>query len=364
VSPDDPGGPLDPGLARPEAGPASAGPRGERLIFLLSQPRAGSTVLQRVLGSHPDVHTVSEPWLMLHPLYALRREGHEAEYNARTAHRALRSFLDALPGGEAEYLEAIRLLAGHLYGRALVASGRSRFLDKTPRYYLVARELVRIFPGARYVVLLRNPLAVLHSIVRTWIGDNWLRLAEYRADLLEAPAALLEVPRLAGAGAVTVHYEAFVRDPAAEAHRLCQALGLPARPEMVDYGRAALPRWRLGDSQHVHVHARPVETYADAWVGALGEPQLWRVARDYVEALGPELLAALGYPGDELRALLDRHRPAPARLWPTRSLAWLTADPPPRPAGWRRHLVRALGWARRRTTPRPRSAGALPRARD
>ena len=47
----------------------------ENLILMISPPRAGSTMLQRILGSHSDIHTVSEPWLVLHPLYALRPEG-------------------------------------------------------------------------------------------------------------------------------------------------------------------------------------------------------------------------------------------------------------------------------------------------
>lgn len=57
-------------------------------MFLISQPRAGSTLLQRILGSHPDIHTVSEPWLMLQPLYALRPDGYRAEYNEHLARNA------------------------------------------------------------------------------------------------------------------------------------------------------------------------------------------------------------------------------------------------------------------------------------
>lgn len=45
----------------------SEGGEGENLIFLISQPRAGSTMLQKVLGSHPEIHTVSEPWVALPP---------------------------------------------------------------------------------------------------------------------------------------------------------------------------------------------------------------------------------------------------------------------------------------------------------
>jgi len=48
---------------------------GKNLIFLISQPRSGSTLLQRVTGSHSEIQTESEPRIMLHPRYALKHEG-------------------------------------------------------------------------------------------------------------------------------------------------------------------------------------------------------------------------------------------------------------------------------------------------
>ena len=86
--------------------------RGENLIFILSQPRAGSTLLQRMLASHPEVHTLSEPWVMLHPLYALRTAGYQAEYNYRAAQEALRVFVEALPGGAEDYYGLYRVSCG------------------------------------------------------------------------------------------------------------------------------------------------------------------------------------------------------------------------------------------------------------
>ena len=49
--------------------------KGHDLIFIISQPRSGSTLLQRVLAGHPDVATSAETWLMLHPVYESRKRG-------------------------------------------------------------------------------------------------------------------------------------------------------------------------------------------------------------------------------------------------------------------------------------------------
>jgi O-antigen biosynthesis protein len=44
-------------------------PNGEGLVFLLSTPRAGSTLLAAMLGSHSRIACPPEPWLLL-PLLA------------------------------------------------------------------------------------------------------------------------------------------------------------------------------------------------------------------------------------------------------------------------------------------------------
>lgn len=49
------------------------------LIFLISQPRSGSTLLQKLIATSNQIDTLQEPWLMLHPLYALKDHGNQYE---------------------------------------------------------------------------------------------------------------------------------------------------------------------------------------------------------------------------------------------------------------------------------------------
>ena len=104
--------------------------RGENLIFLISQPRAGSTLLQRMLAGHPEIHTTSEPWFMLPALYALRTTGIEAEYDVKRAWIGSQEFYKTLPEGTEAYWEAVRLMSTHLYKRALVPSGKRFFFGQ------------------------------------------------------------------------------------------------------------------------------------------------------------------------------------------------------------------------------------------
>jgi hypothetical protein len=292
---------------------------GQNLLFLVSQPRAGSTLLQRILGAHPEIYTVSEPWLLLHPVYALRTTGYSAEYNASLARLALREFLGQLQEGDEAFYESARMMYSYLYERAL-ANGRGQFfLDKTPRYYLILNEICRLFPRARIILLLRNPLAVLASVVRGWSCDRG-GLERHRADLLEAPGLLRQAMTQHRDRTLVTRYENLVRDPAKEVTTILHRLGLAASGDPLEYAAADLPRWRFGNQDAVYEHDAPREELADQWRDELGNAQGWRLAHDYLHHLGRDTFNGLGYAYEDLHATLEEHRPAWPRQMTTLSL--------------------------------------------
>ena len=114
-------------------------------IFIFSLPRSGSTLLQSLVASHPDVGTASEPWLLLPLVYGRRVRGVHAEYRHRLAAAAVDEFIRQLPRGRSSYNEAVRDVVLRLYTEA---SGENRryFLDKTPRYHLIVNEIADLVP--------------------------------------------------------------------------------------------------------------------------------------------------------------------------------------------------------------------------
>ena len=287
---------------RPNAA-ANPGGLGENLVFLVSLPRSGSTLLQRVLANHPDVHTTAEPWIMLHPLYALKRKGIETEYESDLARRALDDFLATMPGGDETYIEALRAMASVLYGKALQSSGKSVFLDKTPRYFYILPELVRVFPKARFVLLSRNPAAVLSSILRTWLGDDLQALQQHQhyVDLVRGPALLSEGMGVLGDAAINVHYEDLVNNPAATVRRICSHVGIAFQPAMLDYGQAPVPGGSFGDPCGVHRHNTVVGDYLDTWRTHLAHGDFRDFSVRYIDSLGEAVIETLGYSGDAIR---------------------------------------------------------------
>ncbi len=274
---------------------------GQDLIFVISMPRSGSTMLQRILAGHPDVQTSAETWLMLHPVYGLRRRGIRTDYGAAWAATGVAEFLEYYADGPATYDAGIRAFAREIYGTVLARHGKARFLDKTPRYSLIVPDLYRLFPGARFVLLLRNPLAVLASELSTYVKEDWPKLANFAPDLLEAPGRLVEAARLLGDRAVMLRYEDLVAAPGEEMARVCAELDLTFDPGMLDYADTPAPRGVMNDPVGVHRHRKPSVSSLDKWRTLGADSQTRSLALAYLDTLGPETLDHLGYPDRELR---------------------------------------------------------------
>ncbi len=278
---------------------------GKDLIFVISQPRSGSTLLQRILAGHPDVQTSAETWLMLHPVYGLRRRGISTEYGAAWAATGVTEFLEYYADGADTYDAGIRAFAREIYGTVLAKHNKTRFLDKTPRYSLIVPDLYRLFPEARFVLLFRNPLAVLASELSTYVKEDWPKLANFAPDLLEAPRRLIEARSLLGDRGTVLRYEDLVASPAVEMARVCASLGLSFDPAMLDYADTPAPKGVMNDPVGVHRHQAPSAASLEKWK-ALGEDdQARHFALAYARALGPDTLAKLGYPIDQLLAAVE-----------------------------------------------------------
>jgi hypothetical protein len=159
-------------------------------IFLISLPRSGSTLVQRVLTSHDKISSVSEPWFLLPVFWSLHSNGVYASYNHKLLNAAVEDLMTKLPNGMGDYAEAVRRYAMHVYA-SLSSPGDIYFIDKTPRYSLIADALIRFFPDARFIFLWRNPLSVTSSLINTYGKGKWI-LDYYRVDLYHGLSAMLE----------------------------------------------------------------------------------------------------------------------------------------------------------------------------
>ncbi len=274
-------------------------------IFLLSLPRSGSTLVQRVLGMHPDVATAPEPWLLLPQVYALRERGAAAEYAHVSAARAITAFADGLPNGLDDYLSEIRGFALNLYG--LAGGGTAYFLDKTPRYYFIVDDLYRLFPEARFVFLWRNPLSVVASIVETWAKGRWA-LDRWTVDLHEGVERLVEASAEARPGTSATRFEDLIGTPEVSWPRLFGELGLDFQPDILQRVGDRRLTGRMGDPTGQHRYELIDREPLQKWRATISTPVRKRWMRSYLRWIGRARLATMGYELDELERDLETSR--------------------------------------------------------
>ena len=284
-------------------------PMQERLLFVISPPRAGSTLLQRMLGSHTEIYTHPEPHLIT-PLAYLGFHDlvDKAPYDHINSAEAIRAFVARLPGGEADYLDALRAYADTLYGRMLAPSGRRYFLDKTPAYALVLPFLTKLYPNARYVVLTRHPLAVMSSYANSFFHGDWREAHAFNPIVERYVPAMARLLREPTAHVLPIRYEDLVTDPAPHLRRAFEFLGLPDQPEAVNYGeRFEGETEGAGDPLGVGAHGRPVTGSIEKWVAELAQDEAkLAIARDIVAALDPDDVRMWGFEHASLFEPLER----------------------------------------------------------
>ena len=275
-----------------------------RPCFLISLPRAGSTLLQRLMAQHPKIRTTGEPWMLLPFVYALRPKGSRAEYSHHSMSTGFREFVEGLPKGEDTYFREVGTMTERLHA-SRAGEGFDYFLDKTPRYHLILKELTRMFPEGRFVVLHRNPLAVVASILNTWTRGRF-RLKSNALDVYEGPLSIHDFVMNAPTHLLEVHYESLAASPEATLRRVTEFLGLEplARAELPNDD--AVKRAALGDKRGIHQYRKVTTASVEAWPTSFASPIRRAWARRYLAYLGEARLQRMGYDVRELQGLLAR----------------------------------------------------------
>lgn len=275
-------------------------------IFLVSLPRSGSTVVQRTLAAHPQVATAPEPWLLL-PLAAMSGERSVrcyANFSHAGAVTALGDLVARMPGGAPAYEAALRDFVLQVYG-LVSESKRKYFVDKTPRYFLIVDFLLRVFPEAKLVVLLRHPLDVLASIITTW-GGSRLWLHNSQLDLHVGPQRIHEACAKHATRLTTVHYEQFVSSPEKVTRELCSWLGLPFDDAMLKDLPSEVLSGQMGDKSDNIRRPEVVGYSVGRWRTTLANPVRREYARRYLRTLGPQVLETFGVDMAALEREMDQ----------------------------------------------------------
>jgi len=263
-------------------------------LFIFSLPRSGSTLLQRVLAADSQISSAAEPWILLPFVYAFREYGTSAVYSHQWANFALKEFFLELPNGKQDYLSAIGSAMNELYEKAAKSKDARYFLDKTPRYALIVEEVINIFPDGKFIVLWRNPLAIIASIVETWASGKW-DLSMCKVDLFDGMASLIDGYQAHSGRILAIQYENFLQSPEIELARISNYLELRLDPDVLKKFSDVRFKGTLIDPTGTKNYRTVDTTPLEKWKTVINNPlrKVW--CKRYLNWLGKERLKVMGY---------------------------------------------------------------------
>jgi tetratricopeptide (TPR) repeat protein len=189
-------------------------------IFVIGMPRTGTTLVDRILSSHPSVTSAGE---LNNFGVALKRLS-----GSRTAPLI---DIDTVVGASA--LDWERLGNAYLASTRPVAGHTRHFVDKLPHNFLYAGFIAKAFPEARIICLRRGAMDSCLANFRQLFALK-SPFYDYSFDLLDTGRYYIQFERLMAHWSATfpdrimhLRYEEIVDDQEGATRRLLEHCGLP-----------------------------------------------------------------------------------------------------------------------------------------
>lgn len=201
-------------------------------IFVLGMPRSGTTLVEQILASHPDVRGAGEVKDLNDTINSVRgRDGQPLSYP---------EFVPMLSAGELVKL-------GEAYARRLAARapGAARITDKMPSNFYFVGLIHLALPGAKIVHVRRNPVDTCVSCFSKLFAGEQNQTYDLRelGRFYRAYHKLMEHWRavLPEGAFLDVQYEDVVADTEGQAKRILGHCGLAWTPRVLDFHRTVRP---------------------------------------------------------------------------------------------------------------------------
>jgi Flp pilus assembly protein TadD len=206
--------------------------RNDKPVFIVGMPRSGTSLIEQILASHPEVHGAGELDFIHHVWVGM---------------------LGMLGANFSEYPKCLDKLTteqvdglADIYLSPLVAMKPDavRITDKMPLNFLHLGLIAALFPSARIIHCRRDPMDTCLSCSMTHFNypqpfkhdlghlGHFYRLYE---KLMAHWKAVIDLPML------EVFYEEVVANPEAQSRRMVEFLGLPWNDRCMDFHQSKRP---------------------------------------------------------------------------------------------------------------------------
>jgi tetratricopeptide (TPR) repeat protein len=228
------------------AAAAELPPPAQRLALLTSHPRSGTTLLEQVLDSHPQVISADELQIMAELVYLpLGRKSPRGVSVPEALDRVTPSDLSEVRSAYRTAME----------GALRQPIGNRLLVDKNPELTMLLPLVARVFPGMKIVFALRDPRDVVISCFMQRLPLNpvsvhYLTLEGTARKYAATMNSWLKIRPMLKTPWIEVRYEDTVADVERQARVILDFLGLPWDDAVLDFHRRA---------QRKHIHSPTYE---------------------------------------------------------------------------------------------------------
>jgi hypothetical protein len=279
-----------------------------KLVFIVGEPRSGTTWLMWLLARHPSV-AASFHSSLFHALKPLRQWWTKEVPYGKTVHTHTGNAQD--PVSEIKlngllsfekFIELVRPLASHVFDQIASCGSDVRVVvEDTPENLEFLQWILQIFPDAYVLHIIRDPRSVFSSqraAAYSWVPPRIGRIATNPVLLARSWRAYLELGgkvRKKTSRYREIHYEKLLSNGAQELAAIFAWLELPADDALVQSAveAGAIDSLKKKDLPKGFVR----KGSAEGWRGELSKRDIRAIeyiAGDQMERLGYELVMPRG----------------------------------------------------------------------
>ena len=244
---------FHPSSARAHTAEAS----GAAPIFILGMHRSGTTLLEQLLDGHTEVSGLGELYDFTSTMRYATDHHCAGVIDPRIVERAVNA---DLAGAGKRYLDGVSWRLGN----------ERFFIDKLPSNFLNLGFICEALPQARILHMVRDPLETCFSNLRELFSEA----NQYSYDQIELADFFSQYRKLMAhwhamfpGRILDVDYRKLTLDPESEIRRVCDFVGLPFEPAMLDLrarARGVVTASAVQVRDRIHVQETPKwAAYAD-----------------------------------------------------------------------------------------------------
>jgi len=262
-------------------------------------------MIQQLLIQNERINSVPEPWFMLTLVSLYKNLGFTGGYNQSYASINFLEYLSNVGMKVNDVKEEVRSLSFKLYNLKALPNNHY-FLDKTPRYYYIIEELIDLFPNAKFILLYRNPLSTIASILNYhWANNVPRKLSEKsKGDLITSYKNIIKLKSQSLSNVYFLKYEDVIANCKSELVNLFLFLNLKIDQVNEQYElNDNFKKTKFIDKKSVHKHSKVVSAYLNEWERIIDNSSKKSLVIYYLRMLESMRIELLGY---DIKVLVQR----------------------------------------------------------